>query len=129
MTDNPTGLLHGVRFIESALLGPGSITTHLADMGAEVIKVEPPQGDYIRRMTWPIINHNSLLHLHIHRGKRSIAIDLRTPQGAEPHRLPKAERRGDLQGSRSRRRRGRRGDAAGRARQAWARLRRSEAGE
>ncbi len=77
------GLLDGVRIIESALLGPGAITTHLADLGAEVIKVEPPQGDYIRRMTWPIINNNSLLHLHIHRGKHSIAIDLRKPEGAE----------------------------------------------
>ncbi len=82
-TTNPKGLLDGVRIIESALLGPGAITTHLADLGAEVIKVEPPQGDYIRRMTWPIINNNSLLHLHIHRGKHSIAIDLRKPEGVE----------------------------------------------
>ncbi len=77
------GLLHGVRIIESSLLGPAAITTHLADLGAEVIKVEPPAGDYIRSMTWPIIEGNSLLHLHINRGKQSIAIDLRTPEGVE----------------------------------------------
>jgi|GEM_PF-6037436 len=47
--------LAGLRVIESSLLGPGAITTHLADLGAEVIKVESPSGDYIREMTWPIV--------------------------------------------------------------------------
>jgi crotonobetainyl-CoA:carnitine CoA-transferase CaiB-like acyl-CoA transferase len=78
--------LHGVRVIESALLGPGAITTHLADLGAEVIKVESPEGDYIREMTWPIVEGVSLLHLHIHRGKRSIALDLRKPPAVEVYR-------------------------------------------
>ena len=64
------------------MLGPGSVTTHLADLGADVIKVEPPNGDYVRQMTWPIVKGNSLLFLHIHRGKRSIVLDLRTPEGA-----------------------------------------------
>jgi crotonobetainyl-CoA:carnitine CoA-transferase CaiB-like acyl-CoA transferase len=78
--------LHGVRVIESALLGPGAITTHLADLGAEVIKVESPEGDYIREMTWPIVEGVSLLHLHIHRGKRSIALDLRNQAAADVYR-------------------------------------------
>jgi crotonobetainyl-CoA:carnitine CoA-transferase CaiB-like acyl-CoA transferase len=65
------------------MLGPGAITTHLADLGAEVIKVEPPSGDYIRQMTWPIVEGVSLMHLHISRGKRSIILDLRTPEGVE----------------------------------------------
>ncbi|MFN8036850.1 MAG: CoA transferase [Acidimicrobiia bacterium] len=76
MTDR-RGLLAGVRVIESSLLGPGAITSHLADMGADVVKVEPAQGDYIRQMTWPIIEGDSLLHLHIHRGKRSITLNLK----------------------------------------------------
>ncbi|MCQ3809166.1 MAG: CoA transferase [Acidimicrobiia bacterium] len=75
--------LAGVRVIESSLLGPGFLTTFLSDMGADVIKVEPPQGDYIRQMTWPIVNGVSLLHLHTHRGKRSIVLDLRQPEGVE----------------------------------------------
>ena len=75
--------LAGVRVIESSLLGPAAITTHLADLGADVIKVESPSGDYIRQMTWPIIEGNSLLHLHINRGKRSVALDLRKPQGVQ----------------------------------------------
>ncbi len=82
--ENPP--LAGVRVLESALLGPGAITSHLADLGADVIKIEPPQGDYIREMTWPIIQGNSLLHLHIHRGKQSVALDLRKPEAVEVYK-------------------------------------------
>src|SRR5262245_56810194 len=75
--------LAGLRVIECSLLGPGAIGTHLADLGAEVIKVESPGGDYIREMTWPIIEGVSLLHLHIHRGKKSVTLDLKTKEGIE----------------------------------------------
>ena len=67
------------------MLGPGAVTTHLADMGAEVIKVEPPGGDYIRQMTWPLVEGVSLMHLHISRGKRSIVLDLRTTEGVSTY--------------------------------------------
>ena len=77
----PAPPLAGVRIIECSMLGPGAITTHLADLGADVIKVEPPSGDYIRQMTWPIVEGTSLMHWHISRGKRSITLDLRTPEG------------------------------------------------
>ena len=83
---SPRSPLAGLRVIESSLLGPGLITTHLADLGAQVIKVESPEGDYIREMTWPIVNGVSLLHLHVHRGKQSIALDLRTPEGVAVYR-------------------------------------------
>ncbi|HVH07646.1 MAG TPA: CoA transferase [Myxococcota bacterium] len=75
-----TGPLAGLRVVESSLLGPGAITTHLADLGAEVIKVESPGGDYIREMTWPIVEGVSLLHLHVHRGKQSLVLDLKKPE-------------------------------------------------
>lgn len=65
------------------MLGPGAITTPLADLGAEIIKVEPPQGDYGRRMTWPIVEGVSLLFLHVSRGKKSVVLDLRTDAGRE----------------------------------------------
>lgn len=68
------------------MLGPAAITTHLADLGADVIKVEPPAGDYIREMTWPIVDGVSLMHLHVNRGKRSIALDLKTEAGREVFR-------------------------------------------
>ena len=77
------GPLAGVRIVESSMLGPAAITTHLVDLGAEVIKVEPPQGDYIREMTWPIVEGVSLMHLHINRGKRSIVLDLRVPEAVD----------------------------------------------
>ena len=59
MTDNseshPKGLLDGVRIIECVDARAGRDHQRLVDLGAEVIKVEPPAGDYIRRMTWPIV--------------------------------------------------------------------------
>ena len=76
-TDAP---LHGIRILEVSALGPAAITMPLIDLGAEVIKVEPPSGDYIREMTWPIVHGVSLMHLHINRGKRSIVMDLRTDE-------------------------------------------------
>ena len=78
---NPSNLLSGVRVIESSLLGPGFVATFFSDMGADVIKVEPPSGDYIRQMTWPIVEGVSLLHLHTHRGKKSICLNLKSEEG------------------------------------------------
>ena len=83
--------LHGVRVIESSMLGPAELGGLLADLGADVIKVEPLEGDYGRQMTWPIIKsstggENSLLSLHVNRSKRSIGLDLRTSDGAEVYR-------------------------------------------
>lgn len=80
------GLLAGVRVIEVSLLGPAAITSHLVDFGADVIKVEPPKGDYIRQMTWPIVEGDSLMHLHINRGKRSLTLDLRKPEAVQVFR-------------------------------------------
>jgi crotonobetainyl-CoA:carnitine CoA-transferase CaiB-like acyl-CoA transferase len=79
-----TPLLDGVRVIEVAILAPNMLGMHLADLGAEVIKVEVPgRGDY----TWSIgpvrAGGLSFLHLRWNRGKRSIALDLRTPEGAD----------------------------------------------
>ena len=78
---DPKGPLAGVRVIEVSLLGPAAITTALADLGAEVIKIESPSGDYIREMTWPIVEGVSLMHLHLNRGKQSIVLDLKTEEG------------------------------------------------
>src|SRR3954470_7153438 len=80
-----TAPLAGVRIIESSMLGPAAITTALADLGAEVIKVESPTGDYIREMTWPIVEGVSLMHLHVNRGKRSLVLDLRKPEAVQTY--------------------------------------------
>ncbi|HXX89815.1 MAG TPA: CoA transferase [Acidimicrobiales bacterium] len=82
----PGSPLSGVRILECSALGPAAITTPLVDLGADVIKVEPPSGDYIREMTWPIVEGVSLMHLHINRGKRSLVLDLRSPAGVEAFR-------------------------------------------
>ena len=81
MTTSKTPL-SGLKVIDlsSVLAGP-NCARYLADFGADVIKVEPPQGDYGRRMTWPIVDGVSLLFLHVSRGKRSIVLDLRTDEG------------------------------------------------
>jgi len=86
MTTKRTGdgkLLQGVRIIESAMLGPAAVGMNLADLGAEVIKVEAPGGDYVRRMAFPIVDGISLLHWHLNRGRKSISLDLRKPEGVE----------------------------------------------
>ena len=81
-----TAPLQGVRIIEVSMLGPAAITQNLVDLGAEVIKVEPPNGDYGRQMTWPIVEGTSLLFLHANRGKKGLVLDLRTEEGVEAFR-------------------------------------------
>lgn len=83
------GPFHGVRVIEvaSALAGPGA-TAVLADQGADVIKIEPPgMGDILRYMG-ATRNGVSGIFQHYNRGKRSIALNLKHPEGlAIVHRL------------------------------------------
>jgi crotonobetainyl-CoA:carnitine CoA-transferase CaiB-like acyl-CoA transferase len=83
---NTQAPLAGLRIIESSILGPAAITTALVDLGAEVIKVESPSGDYIREMTWPIIEGVSLMHYHLNRGKKSITLDLKREEAREIYR-------------------------------------------
>ncbi len=77
------GLLAGVRVLDLSLLGPAALASHLVDFGAEVIKIEAPSGDYVREMTWPIVDGVSLMHLRVNRGKESLVLDLKTPEGIE----------------------------------------------
>ena len=81
------GFLDGVRVLDLSMLGPGALAGHLVDLGADVIKVEAPAGDYVRQMTWPIVHDehgaNSLLHLHLNRGKRSVVLDLKADDDRE----------------------------------------------
>ena len=85
-----SGYLEGVRVLDCSILGPGALAGFLVDFGAEVIKVEPPGGDYVRAMTWPIVHDtapdgsarsNSLMHLHLNRGKKSVVVDLKSEEG------------------------------------------------
>lgn len=78
------GLLSGVRVLalENILAGPfGSML--LGDMGAEVIKVEPPDGEGSRGQAGPRYKGESSYYLAFNRNKKSIVLDLRTPSGKE----------------------------------------------
>ncbi|WFE73773.1 CaiB/BaiF CoA-transferase family protein [Roseinatronobacter sp. S2] len=82
------GPLQGVRVIELAriLAGPWAGQT-LADLGADVIKVESPQGDDTRRWGPPFIDRDGTpeaAYFHAtNRGKKSVTADFRTPEGQE----------------------------------------------
>jgi crotonobetainyl-CoA:carnitine CoA-transferase CaiB-like acyl-CoA transferase len=75
--------LAGIRVIEVANFIAGPLAgTLLADMGAEVIKVEPPQGD-MARASPPIRNGQSVSFAALNRNKRSLVLDLKKPQAIE----------------------------------------------
>jgi crotonobetainyl-CoA:carnitine CoA-transferase CaiB-like acyl-CoA transferase len=75
-------LLSGVRVLELALLAPDLLGMHLADLGAEVIKIEqPPGGDYVREVGARKVGGLSLMHLRWNRGKQSLTLDLKKPDG------------------------------------------------
>src|ERR1700683_550819 len=69
-------ILAGVRVIDFTTIVSGPYCTRLlADLGAEVIKIEPPEGDFIRTQP-PMRAGKSAYFAHLNGGKKSIAIDL-----------------------------------------------------
>jgi crotonobetainyl-CoA:carnitine CoA-transferase CaiB-like acyl-CoA transferase len=77
-------LLDGIRVLEVALLSPDALGMHLADLGAEVVKVEqPPGGDYVRAIGGTHLGGLSLMHLRWNRGKKSVFLDLKAEPGRQ----------------------------------------------
>src|SRR5215467_1666680 len=76
--------LEGIRVLDLSRLLPGPfLTMILADMGADVVKVEDPRvGDYMRAIP-PSKGGLSGRFLAVNRGKRSLALDLKTPGGRD----------------------------------------------
>lgn len=79
------GVLKGMRVVDltSVVVGPVA-TMFLADYGAEVVKVEAPGGDLLRKLGGASnTGQLSPKFLHFNRNKRSIALDLKTKEGRE----------------------------------------------
>lgn len=86
MSDTPNPLLDGVRVLDCSRLLPGPFCTlYLAQLGAEVIKIEEPDGgDYARAMS------PDLFEL-VNRGKKSVTLDLRQAGDVEAFKKLAAE--------------------------------------
>ncbi len=90
-----SGPLEGLRVLDLTRLLPGGYCTLLlSDLGADVVKVEEPgRGDYIR---WnpPLVDGMSGAHHALNRGKRSITLNLKAPEG--PGLLQRLAERADV---------------------------------
>ncbi|XQU67380.1 hypothetical protein OJJOAM_000111 [Cupriavidus sp. H18C1] len=76
--------LRGLRVVDFSHVLAGPICTMmLADMGADVIKVEPPGGELGRQIGPPWIAGESAVYLSVNRNKRGIALDLKCADGRE----------------------------------------------
>lgn len=79
-----TGPLAGMRVIELAHIMAGPVCgLMLADMGADVVKVEKPTGDDSRRFVPPAINGEAAAYMMMNRNKRGIALNLKDPDAVE----------------------------------------------
>src|SRR6476646_162463 len=73
--------LHGLRVLDLTRLVPGAFATlMLAELGAEVIKIEDPRGGDPMRQLPPLVNGRGIYDLLLNRGKKSVALDLRRPE-------------------------------------------------
>ena len=79
MTDRP---LAGIRVLDLTQFLSGPFATQiLADLGAEILKLEPPQGDPIRAVPPHFVDGDSVYYLCINRNKHCVAIDMKSPAG------------------------------------------------
>lgn len=86
--DAPAGPLAGIRVLELSQIVAGPFAgVALSDMGADVVKVEPPRGED-RRNSGAVVPNEGKYFQSLNRGKRSLTIDLSNPDGqALVHRI------------------------------------------
>lgn len=78
------GMLSGVTVLELGQVIAGTYGGMiLADLGAEVIKIEPPWGDAARNPKITPVRGESAIHLQMNRGKKSVVLDLKSEEGRE----------------------------------------------
>lgn len=78
------GPLHGLRVVECASIVLGPMTAqYLGDMGADVIKVEPPEGDLTRAIGPRRHERMGSFFLSNNRNKRSVVLDLKRPESRQ----------------------------------------------
>jgi crotonobetainyl-CoA:carnitine CoA-transferase CaiB-like acyl-CoA transferase len=85
MTEHASaGALAGLKVIDlSRVLGGPFCTQMLGDHGADIIKVEPPQGDETRGWGPPFLDGTASYYIGVNRNKRGMALDLTRPEGRE----------------------------------------------
>ncbi|MAY54849.1 MAG: carnitine dehydratase [Gammaproteobacteria bacterium] len=78
------GTLDGIKIIDlTRVLGGPYCTQVLADHGAEVIKIEPPQGDEVRDWGPPFHGEDAAYFIGVNRNKRAMALDLSSERGQQ----------------------------------------------
>ncbi|GAA3732175.1 formyl-CoA transferase [Spinactinospora alkalitolerans] len=81
---SPAPPLDGVKVIEiGAFMAAPFATMQLADLGADVVKIENPEGGDAVRAIGPFLDGHSSPFIRLNRGKRSIAVDLKTTEGID----------------------------------------------
>jgi crotonobetainyl-CoA:carnitine CoA-transferase CaiB-like acyl-CoA transferase len=84
MNEASSGALAGIKVIDlTRVLGGPYCTQMLGDHGAEIIKIEPPQGDETRTWGPPFHGDAASYFIGVNRNKRGIVLDLSKPQGRE----------------------------------------------
>lgn len=77
-------MLEGVTILELGQVIAGNFGgVILADLGAEIIKIEPPRGDTARNNKIAPLGDESAIHLFMNRGKKSVVLDLKSPEGLD----------------------------------------------
>ena len=81
MSPKSANLLSGIRVLDFTAFVAGPYCTRLmSDLGADVVKIEPPHGDLLRQVA-PVRNGHSTYFGQLNIGKRSLSINIKKPTG------------------------------------------------